>query len=75
MPEAFERKLSVTGDHGEEIVEIVGDAAREAAEGLHLARLGELIFERLPFRDIDADTADETRLAVFDDGKFENQPV
>ena len=35
------------------------DAAREAAESLHLARLRELIFERLAFRDIDADTADE----------------
>ncbi len=37
--------LGVPGDHAEEVVEVVRDAAREAPEGLELLRLPELLFE------------------------------
>ncbi len=66
--------MPVTGDHGQQIIEIVRDAARQPAECLHLARLRELVFERTAFGDIDADTAHQFGLAILDDGKPEHQP-
>src|SRR5689334_11452555 len=42
--ESCAQHLRVAEDHGEEIVEVVRDAAREAAERLHLLRLQELGF-------------------------------
>ena len=42
-------------DRGQQIVEVVGDAAGELADGLHFLRLTELRFEGLPLADVDAD--------------------
>ncbi len=41
------QQLSVRLDDGEEVVEVVGDAARQLADGLQLLSLPELIFELL----------------------------
>ena len=39
-------------DDGEQIVEVVGDAAGELADGLHLLRLGETVGDLAPFGDV-----------------------
>ncbi len=44
--EAFEQKFRVSGNHHQQIVEIVRDAASEAAHSFHLLRLAQLLFER-----------------------------
>ena len=41
-------QLAVAGDHGQQVVEVVGDAAGEPAEGLELLRLMELRLEPGP---------------------------
>ena len=41
-----------TDDGGEDIVEVVGDASGEGAEGLHLLGLAKLGFELLPLCDV-----------------------
>src|SRR5207249_7440590 len=40
---AAQEELAAPGDHGEEVVEVVGDAACEAAHRLHLLGLAELL--------------------------------
>ena len=47
--QAFEKKFGIAGDHHEEIIEIVGDAAGETSDGFHLLRLLKLLFEGAPF--------------------------
>ena len=42
---AGQQQVAVAGDHGQQVVEIVGHAARQAAHGLHLLRLPELLFQ------------------------------
>ena len=40
-------------DHGgEDVVEVMGDAAGEGADSLHLLRLAELLLEPLPFNGV-----------------------
>ena len=41
--QVFLQQLCVPGDGGEEVVEVVGDPAREPSHGLHLLRLAELL--------------------------------
>ena len=41
--DALFQELQIADDDGEQIVEIVGDAAGELAHGLHLLRLAELL--------------------------------
>src|SRR5881275_102769 len=43
--ETLERQLSVSGNHGQEVIEIMRHAARQTAERLHLAGLCELLFQ------------------------------
>ena len=43
--DAIQQKLGVAGDDHQQIVEVVGNAAREAADGFHLLRLAELLFQ------------------------------
>ena len=50
MPLAQE--LAVAGDRGQEVVEVVGDPAGEAADRLHLLRLAELRLELLLAREV-----------------------
>ena len=42
--------LGVAADHGQEVVEVVRDAAGELSDPLHLLRLPQLILERLSLR-------------------------
>ena len=49
-------------DAGEQVVEVVGDAARELAHRLHLLRLAQLILQELALRDVTADPIDDVRL-------------
>ena len=49
------QQLGVAEDRGQEIVEVVGDAAGELADRIHLLRLDQLRFELPAFGDIDAD--------------------
>ncbi len=39
-------------DHGENIVEVVRDAAGELADGLHFLRLAQLLLDLAPFADV-----------------------
>ena len=41
--ERREHELAVAGDHGEQVVEVVGHAAGQPPDGLHLLRLAELL--------------------------------
>ena len=47
-----EQHLAVAGDRRQDVIEVVGDSARETADRLHLLGLAELIFETLPHRDV-----------------------
>jgi len=49
----FQGQLRVPDDHAEHVVEIMGDAPRETAHGLHLPRLDELRFEPLHLGQVD----------------------
>ena len=46
--EAVDQELAVAGDRGQEVVEVVRDAAGEAADRLHLLRLAQLRLELAP---------------------------
>ena len=50
--------LEIAGDHREKIVEVMGDAAGELADGLHLLRLAQLLLHLDPRREV-ADEAGE----------------
>ena len=52
--------LGVAEDHGQEVIEIVRDAARESPDSLHLLRLKELSFQTPPSRYVRLHT-DEVR--------------
>ena len=69
------QKLRVTADDHQQIVEVVGDAAGQLAERLHLLRLGELLLRPLerrlrlpPLGDVarDLDEADQRAQLVAD---------
>jgi len=47
--EAFGGEFGVADDRGEDVVEIVGDAAGESAEGFHFVHLSELLLHALLF--------------------------
>ena len=48
----LDQELAVAEDHGQQVVEVVGDAAGEAADRLHLLRLAELLLELLLARKV-----------------------
>src|SRR5712692_4172490 len=48
----IEQKFGVALDHHQKIVEIMGDAARQASHSLHLLRLAKLPLEQMPFADV-----------------------
>ena len=50
--EALEQELGVAGDDHQEVVEVVRDAAGEAADGFHFLRLAELLLQRARFGDV-----------------------
>ena len=52
---AFEQRLGVAADHGQEVVEVVGDAAGEPPDRLEPLRLAQLLLELLALADVAAD--------------------
>ena len=52
LADALQQELAVAGDHHEQIVEVVGDAAGEPADGFHLLRLAELLLQGAAFGDV-----------------------
>ena len=48
----LEQKLGVAGDHHQQVVEVVGDAAGEAADRFHLLRLTELQLQHAGFGNV-----------------------
>ena len=59
----LEGEPRVAGDGGEEIVEVVGDAARQQPERLEALRLAELLLECLALADVDDEALLGDRLA------------
>src|SRR5271155_1555175 len=53
--ELVEHALGVSADDHEEIVEVVSDAAGEAADGFHFLGLAELVFEKAAGGDVFGD--------------------
>jgi hypothetical protein len=55
--QSADRKLAAGPDDGEQVVEVMGDAARELADALHALSMAQLLFELLACRDVldDAD--------------------
>ena len=49
---ALEHHLAVPTDDGEQVIEIMRDAAGKVADGLHLLRLPQLVFELLLLGDV-----------------------
>lgn len=56
--QAPQDQLGVAADHAEQVVEVVGAAAREAADALHLLGLAELCLEPLARADVHDDSED-----------------
>ena len=71
---AFERELAIAGDDGQQVIEIVRNAARKTPESLHFARLRELILKDGALRDVDADAAHQDHLVAFDDRELVDEP-
>src|SRR5258707_15568947 len=53
--ELVEENVSVSADDHEEVVEVVSDAAGEAADGFHFLGLAELVFEDAALGDVFGD--------------------
>ena len=56
VADLLERQLGVADEGGEEVVEVVRDAAGQPAERVHLLGLPKLIFQALSFGDVARDT-------------------
>src|SRR5581483_4164841 len=50
--ERLAKELAVAEDRGQQVVEVVRDAAGEPADRLHLLRLQKLLFEQLSLGDV-----------------------
>src|SRR5207245_2121992 len=55
---------AVAADYGEQVVEVVRHAAGQPADGFHLLRLAELLFQLPALGDIDTDAAEESSAAA-----------
>jgi hypothetical protein len=62
----FAGNLEITGDHRQQIVEIVGDAAGQLSQRLHLLRLAQLLLEQLALGDVAQDHQQLVRPAPLD---------
>ena len=58
-PLVVTKHIRRAADHGEQVVEVVGDAASELADGLHLLRLAQLLLECQALGDLEDAGADE----------------
>ena len=63
--QALSQEARESLDGRQQVVEVVGDPARELADRVHLLRLPELIFERAAIGDIQGDTRSAHRLTRF----------
>jgi hypothetical protein len=61
------QELRVAADHREEVVEVVGDAAGEQADGVHLLRVAELLLEALQLCDVARDREHVPLAAIVDE--------
>src|SRR5947199_10619283 len=69
VPETLEKKFRVTGNHNQQIVEVMRDPAGQAAHGLHLLRLTQLLFQGATLGDIlRDDLEDHAFFTAVDDG-------
>jgi hypothetical protein len=64
---SYEQLLRVAADHGEQVVEVVGDATGEAADRLQALCLPQLFLELFALGDVATDRLDAGRTAVFFD--------
>src|SRR5207244_4376678 len=64
-PEAAPEELAAALDDGQEVVEVVGDAAGELPDRLHLLRLTNLSLELLPLADVSERDDRPDQLPVF----------
>ena len=75
--DVVEHQVAVAEDRGEQVVEVVGHAAGELANGVHLLRLAQLIFQLATLRevaDVDDDRADGTIGEPVDGDAFHDAP-
>src|SRR5580698_2169993 len=63
-----EHDFGVSADYHEEIVEVVSDAAGEAAYGFHFLGLAELVFENAAFGDVFGDGFEDVGGFIAGDG-------
>ena len=70
----LEQDLGVSVDHHQQIVEVVGDATGEAADGIHFLRLAQLLFELTPVRDIFGDQLQDLSGFIGDGGGAAAEP-
>ena len=66
--ELVEHDFGIAADDHEEIVEVVGDAAGEAADGFHFLGLAELVFEHAALGDVFGDGFENVGGLVAGDG-------
>jgi hypothetical protein len=66
--ELRERELAVAHDRRQQVVEVVGDAAREPPDRLHLLRLAQLLFEPAPLGHVGAEGDAPASLALDEKG-------
>ena len=66
--------MAVTGDDGQQVIEIVRHAAGQPAQRFHFAGLAELFLQNGALGDIDANAADHGDPFVFDDGELVDEP-
>ena len=70
---ASEQELGAAQDDGQQVVEVVGDAARQLADGVHLLRLPELLLERAPLGDVEGDAGGAYGLAAIVEREMRDQ--
>ena len=66
--DAFQQEFGVSRDHHQQVVEVVGDAAGEPADGFHLLGLAELLLQGAAFGDVLGEKFEEDGVAVVAEG-------
>ena len=62
----FDQLVAVAQQDGDQVVEVVGDAGGEAADGLHLLRLAQLVLQPVALAQVARNRGDTNDLAVAD---------
>ena len=77
LRDLVEHQVAVAENRGQQVVEVVRDAAGELADRLHLLRLAQLLFEPAPLGDVarvDDDAADRRIVEAVDADAFHDSP-